>query len=104
MSTIATTFDQSYFRGTRDDLRSGDLIVVGYVSNFSRETPLIGVPNWPVAIRPSASMSSKRFGIDMSTTRRGWGVALDNVYDQLSEQLAAIHATLTAVLRIGARG
>lgn len=35
MSSAATTFAQSFFHGTRADLKPGDLIVVGYQSNFT---------------------------------------------------------------------
>ncbi|MDQ0133395.1 rifampin ADP-ribosylating transferase [Neorhizobium galegae] len=34
MAASATTFVQSFFHGTRADLKPGDLIVVGYRSNF----------------------------------------------------------------------
>ena len=33
-------FAQSYFHGTRADLQPGDLIVVGYRSNFTEDKPL----------------------------------------------------------------
>jgi len=35
MSSVANVFSQSFFHGTRADLRPGDLIVVGYQSNFT---------------------------------------------------------------------
>lgn len=35
MTATATMFSQSYFHGTRADLAPGDLIRVGYVSNFA---------------------------------------------------------------------
>ena len=35
MSSSATVFSQSFFHGTRADLKAGDLIVVGYRSNFT---------------------------------------------------------------------
>ena len=35
MSSAATMFSQSFFHGTRADLKPGDLIVVGYQSNFT---------------------------------------------------------------------
>jgi len=35
MSAAASTFSQSYFHGTRADLKPGDLIVVGHRSNFT---------------------------------------------------------------------
>jgi len=40
MSAAASTFSQSYFHGTRADLKPGDLIVVGYHSNFTEANPL----------------------------------------------------------------
>ncbi|WP_257169105.1 NAD(+)--rifampin ADP-ribosyltransferase [Bradyrhizobium sp. SRS-191] len=40
MSSIATVFAQSYFHGTRADLRPGDMIAVGYRSNFTEAKPL----------------------------------------------------------------
>jgi rifampin ADP-ribosylating transferase len=40
MSASATAFSRSYFHGTRADLSPGDLIVVGYQSNFTEAEPL----------------------------------------------------------------
>lgn len=40
MSASASTFSQSFFHGTRADLQPGDLIVVGYQSNFTEAKPL----------------------------------------------------------------
>lgn len=40
MSSAATMFSQSFFHGTRADLKPGDLIVVGYQSNFTDVKPL----------------------------------------------------------------
>ena len=40
MSSAATMFAQSFFHGTRADLKPGDLIVVGYQSNFTDDKPL----------------------------------------------------------------
>ncbi len=40
MSAAATTFSQSFFHGTRADLRPGDIISVGYPSNFAADTQL----------------------------------------------------------------
>jgi hypothetical protein len=40
MSLSATMFSQSFFHGTRADLQPGDLIAVGYASNFTPEKPL----------------------------------------------------------------
>lgn len=36
MTGRATTFAQSYFHGTKADLKAGDLIAPGYASNFGR--------------------------------------------------------------------
>ena len=35
MSAAATVFSQSYFHGTKADLKPGDLITTGYGSNFA---------------------------------------------------------------------
>ncbi len=40
MNATASMFAQSYFHGTRADLKPGDLIVVGYKSNFTDARPL----------------------------------------------------------------
>ncbi|WP_127902345.1 NAD(+)--rifampin ADP-ribosyltransferase [Solirhodobacter olei] len=40
MSAAAGTFSQSFFHGTRADLRPGDQIVVGHRSNFTDLKPL----------------------------------------------------------------
>ena len=40
MSSVANVFSQSFFHGTRADLRPGDLIVVGHQSNFTGAKPL----------------------------------------------------------------
>ena len=40
MSASAGTFAQSFFHGTRADLKPGDLIVVGCQSNFTEAKPL----------------------------------------------------------------
>ena len=40
MSSAATMFAQSFFHGTRADLKPGDLIVVGHPSNFTDVRPL----------------------------------------------------------------
>lgn len=40
MSSAATAFSQSFFHGTRADLKPGDLIAVGYQSNFTKAEPL----------------------------------------------------------------
>jgi rifampin ADP-ribosylating transferase len=35
MSAVASMFSQSFFHGTKADLKPGDLIAVGYQSNFA---------------------------------------------------------------------
>ena len=40
MSASATLSSRSFFHGTRADLKPGDLIVVGYQSNFTEAKPL----------------------------------------------------------------
>jgi rifampin ADP-ribosylating transferase len=40
MSSAATMFSQSFFHGTRADLKPGDLIAVGHQSNFAYGKPL----------------------------------------------------------------
>ncbi|WP_421581029.1 NAD(+)--rifampin ADP-ribosyltransferase [Shinella sp. M31] len=40
MSATATMFAQSFFHGTKADLAPGDLITVGYRSNFTDAKPL----------------------------------------------------------------
>jgi Rifampin ADP-ribosyl transferase len=40
MSASASVFSQSFFHGTRADLKPGDLIVVGYQSNFTEARSL----------------------------------------------------------------
>lgn len=40
MSASATTFSQSFFHGTKADLQPGDLILVGFPSNFTGDKPL----------------------------------------------------------------
>lgn len=40
MSAAASMFSQSFFHGTRADLKPGDLIIVGHQSNFTEASPL----------------------------------------------------------------
>ena len=40
MSAAASVFAQSFFHGTKADLKPGDLIAVGYQSNFTEAKPL----------------------------------------------------------------
>ena len=80
MSSAATMFSQSFFHGTRADLKPGDLVVVGHPSNFTDVKPLswvyfaatldaaIWAPNWPQASHRGASTSWSR--PDRSSTIR----------------------------------
>ena len=38
--TATTTFSRQFFHGTKADLNPGDLIIVGYKSNFTNAKPL----------------------------------------------------------------
>lgn len=40
MPTHASMFSQSYFHGTRADLKPGDFIAIGHKSNFTEAKPL----------------------------------------------------------------
>ncbi len=40
MTSAASVFSQSFFHGTRADLKPGELIVVGHQSNFTAAKPL----------------------------------------------------------------
>lgn len=40
MSSVASVFSHSFFHGTRADLKPGDLIALGYRSNFTDVAPL----------------------------------------------------------------
>lgn len=40
MSATASMFSQSFFHGTKADLKPGGLIAVGYQSNFTKARPL----------------------------------------------------------------
>ncbi len=72
MSNAASMFTRQFFHGTRADLEPGDMIRVGYPSNFTegralswvyfaglraRWTPLSGGPNWHLAMSANAFMS-----------------------------------------------
>lgn len=72
MSSAATAFVQSFFHGTRADLKPGDLIVVGQPSNFTDVKPLswvyftatldaaIWARSWPQAPHQGAFTSWSR--------------------------------------------
>ncbi len=40
----------------------------------------------------------ERFALDLSASRAGWGLVMDDIYDQLAEQLKYVHRTLTETL------
>jgi hypothetical protein len=40
MTSAASMFARSFFHGTRSDLKVGEMIVVGYQSNFTKTEPL----------------------------------------------------------------
>src|SRR5689334_2169085 len=72
MSAAATTFSQSFFHGTRADLRPGHMISIGYPSNLAADRRYLkytsrarwirrfGVLSWPQVKNRGASMSSSR--------------------------------------------
>lgn len=79
MSAIAGMFSQSFFHGTRADLKPGDLIVVGHQSNFTEVQPLSwsilparwmrrsGAPSWLQAVEQNGFMSWNRPGRSRTT-------------------------------------
>lgn len=68
MSSAATTFAQSFFHGTRADLKPGDLIVVGYPSNFSDAMKL----SW---VYFAATLDAAIWGAELAT-----GTELGRIY------------------------
>ena len=60
MSSAATMFAQSFFHGTRADLKPGDLIVVGYPSNFTDIKPL----SW---VYFAATLDAAIWGAELAT-------------------------------------
>lgn len=60
MSGSATVFSQAYFHGTRADLQPGDLIRVGYASNFSSPQPL----SW---VYFSSTLDAAIWGAELAT-------------------------------------
>jgi rifampin ADP-ribosylating transferase len=60
MSSAATTFAQSFFHGTRADLKPGDLIVVGHRSNFTDVRPL----SW---VYFAATLDAAIWGAELAT-------------------------------------
>ncbi len=59
MSSVANVFSQSFFHGTRADLKPGDLVVVGYRSNFTDVKPL----SW---VYFSATLDAAIWGAELS--------------------------------------
>lgn len=59
MSVAASVFCQSYFHGTKADLKPGDLIVVGYQSNFTEA----GALSW---VYFSATMDAAIWGAELA--------------------------------------
>ena len=79
MSHPASMFAQSYFHGTRADLKPGDQISTRYASNFTEDQPLswvyfaatldaaIWARNWRWAAGRRGSMWSNRRGRSRTT-------------------------------------
>lgn len=59
MSVAAAMFSQSYFHGTKADLKPGDLIVVGHQSNFTQA----GALSW---VYFSATMDAAIWGAELA--------------------------------------
>lgn len=68
MSSAATVFAQSFFHGTRADLKPGDLIAVGYQSNFTDVKPL----SW---VYFSATLDAAIWGAELAA-----GIAPGRIY------------------------
>ena len=60
MSAAASMFSQSFFHGTKADLKPGDLIAVGHPSNFTEDQPL----SW---VYFSATLDAAIWGAELST-------------------------------------
>lgn len=60
MSATATVFVQSFFHGTRADLKPGDMIVVGHPSNFIEA----GALSW---VYFSATLDAAVWGAELAT-------------------------------------
>jgi Rifampin ADP-ribosyl transferase len=60
MSDSASMFSQSFFHGTRADLKPGDLVVVGYQSNFTKAKPL----SW---VYFAATLEAAIWGAELAT-------------------------------------
>ena len=59
MSLAASMFSQSFFHGTKADLQLGDMIVVGYQSNFTEA----GALSWAYL---SATMDAAMWGAELA--------------------------------------
>ena len=59
MSSAPTVFSQSFFHGTRADLRPGDMIAVGYKSNFTDAN----TPSW---VYFAATLDAAIWGAELS--------------------------------------
>jgi rifampin ADP-ribosylating transferase len=68
MDASPTRFTQSFFHGTRADLKPGDQISVGYPSNFRGERPL----SW---VYFAATLDAAIWGAELSL-----GVARERIY------------------------
>lgn len=68
MSSAATMFAQSFFHGTRADLKPGDLIAVGHQSNFTDVKPL----SW---VYFSATLDAAIWGAELAA-----GIAPGRIY------------------------
>ena len=60
MSASASVFLQSFFHGTRAELQPGDLIAVGYPSNFTEAKPL----SW---VYFAATLDAAIWGAELAT-------------------------------------
>ena len=68
MSGAARAFSQSFFHGTRADLKPGDLIVVGYQSNFTETDAL----SW---VYCAGTLDAAIWGAELAT-----GKGLERIY------------------------
>jgi hypothetical protein len=68
MSISPSMFSQSFFHGTRANLKPGDMIVVGYKSNFSEAKPL----SW---VYFSATLDAAIWGAELAA-----GAAEERIY------------------------
>lgn len=64
MSSGANVFAQSFFHGTRADLKPGDLIAIGYPSNFTDVEPL----SW---VYFAATLDAAIWGAELASGSRG---------------------------------